>query len=397
LLLAAVPLAAPGTGLVPSAVGGGPDWLLGIFGDGTGIGDGPYLAFLWVAFVAYVCVLLGAPQLGRGLLWSVIAVLVLAFALAPPLLSQDVFSYISYARLGADHGLNPYLNAPSQFAGDPAFIHVGWRHAVSAYGPLFTLLSYPLGSVPVWAALWLLKLASAASVLGIAALAARLAPARGVDPRTAAAFVALNPLVLVHVVGGAHNDGLMMLLAMAGVAGVLTLGEGAGAAALLASAAIKISALFLAPFALIGSPRRGRFLLGATVAIALLAAAGLLAFGPHFFEAIGLAGENQDRESHRSIPYIASQLTGAGGGAARAVALALYAVAVAWLLRWAWRGADWVRAAGWAGLGLLLASGWVLPWYGIWPLPLAAISRDRLLTLGMLAFTALHLATRVPL
>ena len=35
------------------------------------------------------------------------------------------------------------------------------------------------------------------------------APARGVDPLRAAAFVALNPLVLVHVVGGAHNDGLV--------------------------------------------------------------------------------------------------------------------------------------------------------------------------------------------
>ncbi len=397
LLLCAAPLAAPGRALVPAALGGGPGWLLGPYGDGAGIGAGGYLVFLGFAFVAYLCVLIGAPALSRRLLWGAIAILIAAFALAPPLLSQDVFSYISYARLGSEHGLNPYLHAPAEHPGDPAFLYVGWPDSVSAYGPLFTLLSYPLGSISVPAALWALKAVSAASVLGVAALSARLAAVRGLEPRAAAAFVALNPLVLVHVVGGAHNEGPMMLLAIAGVAAVLTRREGVGAAAILASAAVKVSALFVAPFALIGVARRRLFLLGALFATALLAIAALLAFGPHGFDAIGLAGENQARESHRSLPHLASRLTGAGGGATRAAALVLYALGFAWLLRWSWRGADWVRAAGWAGLGLLLASGWVLPWYVLWPLPLAAVTGDRILIGGLLAFTALHLATRVPL
>ena len=382
---------------MPAALNGGPAWLLGPYGGGTGVGPGAYLAFLALAFGAYLCVLAGAAALPRRLLWSVIAVLVAAFALAPPLLSQDVFSYISYARLGTEHGLNPYLHAPSERPGDPAFPLVGWPGTTSAYGPLFTLLSYPLGLLPVGAALWALKLVSAASVLGLSALSARLAAARGVDPRMAAAFVALNPLVLVHVVGGAHNEGPMMLLAMAGVAGVLGMGEGWGAGAIVASAAVKVSALFVAPFALIGSARRRRFLLGALLALAVLTAAALLAFGPHAFDAIGLAGENQARETHRSLPYLVSHLTGTDSELIRAVGLAVYALVLAWLLSWCARGADWVRAAGWAGLGLLLASGWVLPWYVLWPLPLAAISRDRPLAFGLLAFTALHLATRVPL
>ncbi len=382
---------------MPAAVGGGPGWLLGIYGEGTGLGAGPYLAFLCLAFVAYLFVLAGAESISRRLLWSVIVIAVLAFALAPPLLSQDVFSYISYARLGADHGLNPYTHTPADYAGDPAFIHVGWPDTVSAYGPLFTLLSYPLGSLPVAAALWLLKGISAASVLGVAAICARLAPGRGVDPRTAAAFVALNPLVLVHVVGGAHNDALAMLMAMAGVAGVLALREAAGAVGLIAAAAIKVSSLFIAPFALLGSVRQGRLALGAAISLALLAAAALVAFGPHALDAVGLAGENQARNGHRSISYLLSLASGIDVDAIRALALAAYAGALAWLLRWVWRGEDWVRASGWAGFGLLLASGWVLPWYLIWPLPLAAISRDRPLAVGVLALTALHLATRVPI
>jgi hypothetical protein len=67
------------------------------------------------------------------------------------------------------------------------------------------------------------------------------------------------------------------------------------------------------------------------------------------------------------------------------------------LLAWAWRGGDWVRAAAWAGLGLLVATAWLLPWYVIWALPLAAISRDRILQLLVLALTAFQLRARMPI
>jgi hypothetical protein len=56
-----------------------------------------------------------------------------------------------------------------------------------------------------------------------------------------------------------------------------------------------------------------------------------------------------------------------------------------------------VRAAAWAAAGLLLATSWLLPWYLIWALPLAALSRDRPLQLLVLALTAFQLGTRIPL
>ena len=65
--------------------------------------------------------------------------------------------------------------------------------------------------------------------------------------------------------------------------------------------------------------------------------------------------------------------------------------------RWVLRGGDWVRAAAWASLGLLLASAWLLPWYIIWALPFAALSRDNPLITAVLALTALQLAARMPL
>ncbi len=351
---------------------------------------------MWVGFAAYLGVLVVAPRLGRRVIWGVIAVAVLGFALTPPLLSHDVYSYVDYARLGVLHGIDPYVRGPAAAPADPAFPYVTWPHTPSAYGPLFTLASDPLAWLPVSAAVWALKALAAASVLAVAALAGRLAAVRGVEPLRAAAFVALNPLVLVQVIGGAHNDGLAMALAMLGVSGVLCAAEAGGGAALVAAIAVKVSTAFLAPFALLGSARRGRWLIGALVALAALVIAGYLAFGWHWLAAIGLAGENQSKTSHLSIPSTAARLTGLGKEPVRIAALALYAALFAYLLAWTWRGGDWLRAAAWASFGLLLATAWLLPWYLIWTLPLTALSRDRKLQLLVLALTAFQLGARLP-
>ena len=319
------------------------------------------------------------------------------------LLSHDVYSYVDYARLSVVHGLDPYVHPPLAAPADPAFGEVDWTGATSAYGPLFTLATLPLAWLPVGAAVAALKALAALSVLGTALLVARLAPARGVDPVRAAAFVALNPLVLVHVVGGAHNDGLAMLAATLGVAAVLSRRELGGGAALAAAFAIKAPAAVAAPFALIGAlrspPRDGgrRFAAGALAALMLIGLAALPAFGWDWLAALDLAGENQGRTSHMSVPITFARLTGADPEIARLTALYIYGALFALLLAWTWRGGDWLRAAAWAAAGLLLATAWLLPWYLIWALPLAALSRDRPLQLLVLALTAFQLGTRIPL
>jgi hypothetical protein len=367
---------------------------------------------MWVAFAAYLGVLAAAPRLGRRAVWGAIAVAVAGFAAAPVLLSHDVYSYVDYARLGVVHGLDPYVHPPATAPADPAFARVTWPDTTSAYGPLFTLATYPLAWLPVGTAVAALKALAAASVLGLAALVARLAPARGVDPLRAAAFVALNPLVLVHVVGGAHNDGLAMLLAMTGVAAVLAARELSGGAALVAAAAVKTSAIVVAPFALLAANQRptgrfrrpyrrfrpvGQLLLGAGVALVAIGVAGYGAFGWDWLHAIGLAGENQSRTSHMSIPITTARLTGLDPDTVQIAALALYAAFVIYLLVRTWQGADWLRAAAWATLSLLLATSWLLPWYLIWPLPLIALSRDHKLDFLVLSLTAYQLGARIPL
>lgn len=383
---------------------------------------------MWAGFAAYLGVLWKAPQLGKRAVWGLILVLVTAFALAPVILSHDVYSYVDYARLGVRHGLDPYVYEPDSAPGDPAFVHVTWIDAKSAYGPLFTLLTYPLAWLPVSAAVAVLKAVAAASVLGIAALVSRMAAWRGVDSLRAAAFVALNPLVLVHVVGGAHNDALTMLLATAGAAAILSRREITGGGALVGAIATKLSAAFLAPFALAGvagrsvdsavsTGRKGRpaksnrpvgrwgrtfrpvarLLAGALAAAAAIGAIAYLAFGWHWLHGFGLAGENQSRTSHLSIPTTFARISGLGPDTTRLAAALLFAALVIYLLTWTWRGGDWIRAAAWATFALLLATAWLLPWYLLWPLPLVAISRDRTLQLLTLLLTAYQLGARIPL
>jgi alpha-1,6-mannosyltransferase len=342
----------------------------------------------------------------------VILVAVAAFACVPPLLSHDVYSYVDYARLGVLHGFDPYVSPPAAAPSDPTFAEVTWPDTTSAYGPLFTLATYPLAWLPVGAAVYTLKAISAAAVLAIALVVARLAPARGVDPLRATAFVALNPLVLVHVVGGPHNDALAILLMTLGVAGILTARETSAGATFVAAIAIKASATVALPFALLGAaepptglkrPLFGRFrpvgglLLGGTLTLGVIGGAAYLAFGWSWLDAFALAGENQGRTSYMSLPITTARLTGLDPDAVRIAALALYAAFVTYLLIWTYRGADWIRSAAWATAGLLLATSWLLPWYLLWPLPLAALSRDGVLKLLVLGLTAYQLGARIPL
>ena len=359
----------------------------------------PGLAYglMWVGFLAYLGALAAAPRLGRRIVWGAITFFLIGFAVAPVLLSHDVYSYVDYARLGVQHGLDPYVHPPLAAPEDPAYAQVTWTEATSAYGPLFTLATYPLAWLPVGVAVAILKAVAALSVLGIALVVSRLAAQRGVDPLRAAAFVALNPLVLVHVVGGAHNDGLTMLLAMLAVAALLSGRDLTGGAVLVAAIATKASAAFLAPFALLGSAGRSRLLLGAFGAAVAIGTAAHLAFGWDWLGGFGLAGENQDRTSYMSIPITTARLTDLGPDAVRLTAVVLFAAAVVYLLAWTWRGGDWIRAGAWTALALLLATAWLLPWYLIWVLPLAAISRDRPLQLLTLSLTAYQLGARIPL
>lgn len=407
--------AAPGSNVVLATAGGSPDWLLGpLRFAGLDVADGSlggplfYLG-LWLALFAYVVVVVYAAAIGPRLAIASIVALQLMFLLAPPLLSQDVFSYISYARLNVLHSLNPYTHSPSDVPSDAAYAFAGSKDATSAYGPLFTIATYPLAKLGVPTAFWLLKGAAAVATLAIVALVWRCAQLLDTDPVRASLFVGLNPLVLVHVTGGAHNDAIAMALVMAGVLALLRAREAAAGALATIGAGVKASAGLVVPFMLAGARRRGRLVAGAAIAGAVALAAAFVAFGGQAFEAFALIGQNQERTSRWSIPQRTADglgaITGADAGSlvhfTRGAFAAAFAIVLALLLRSAWKRRDeagyWIGTAAWATLALLLATAWLVPWYAIWLLPLAAIAGDRRLLVASVALCAYMLVIAVPL
>ncbi|HJQ47683.1 MAG TPA: polyprenol phosphomannose-dependent alpha 1,6 mannosyltransferase MptB [Amycolatopsis sp.] len=141
----------------------------------------------------------------------------------PPMFSRDVYSYLAQSEI-VHRGLDPYALGPAQAlgVGDPLTSGVPniWRDTPAPYGPLFLRLggwiSGLVGENVVAGVLLQRALALVGVVLIVWALP-RLARRFGVEPATALWLGAMNPLLLFHLVAGAHNDALGIGLMMAGL------------------------------------------------------------------------------------------------------------------------------------------------------------------------------------
>jgi hypothetical protein len=223
-----------------------------------------------------------------------------------------------------------------------------------------------------------------------------MAAVRGADPSRAAALIALNPVVLVDVIGGAHNDALTALLVTAGVA---TLGrnEIAAGASVVCSAALKASALVAAPFALLAARGRRKLVAAEIGALTIVGAVSYAAFGATPLNALGVLGLDQSLTSRHSVPSTLARVADLGVAPVHVTLELAYIALLAVLLVRTARGGDWVRAAGWAAFGLLVATSWLMPWYVLWVLPFAAVAGDGPLSVAALGLCAFQLANRVPL
>jgi hypothetical protein len=173
-------------------------------------------------------------------------------------------------------------------------------------------------------------------------------------------------------------------------------------AALVAGVGVKASAGLVLPFMLLAPPRRRerlRLCAFALAALALLAAIAFLAFGTHALGFFGALREQQQLIATHSIPAETARWIGLDGvpGWWRDSFVAGFLVVLAATLWRTVRGADWRTMAAWATLALLLSTAWLLPWYALWLLPLAAVSDSRRLRWATLAFCAYAVLIHLPL
>jgi alpha-1,6-mannosyltransferase len=145
--------------------------------------------------------------------WAILVIWSAPFLFAPPIFSHDAYSYAAQGWL-IQNGLNPYEFGPGvlpgAFADQVAWV---WRYTPAPYGPLSLQLSHLLvvwsGFDPYLAAL-LMRIPALIGVVLIVTLLPRIAHIMGVDVREVAWLATINPLLVIDLVGGAHNDALMM-------------------------------------------------------------------------------------------------------------------------------------------------------------------------------------------
>lgn len=402
LAIAAGAAAAPSAALTPSSGGGFPPWFAGPLAALPGVGLSKAGAWLLLAAMGacYLAVLALAGSVTARAAVAAIGFLHLVFALAPPLLSTDLFGYLAAARVGALEGLSPYSAGAGALAGDPVSPYLVWRSRPNPYGPLFTVATYPLASLSVAGGLWTIKALTAAASLGTVALVWRAARGLARDPVPAALYVGLNPLLVVWGVGGGHNDLPMMLLATGAVALLVSRRDVLGGATMAGATAIKASAGLLLPPLVIGAYRRGRALAGVVGGgtVALLLAVAVV--GPAVAELPTELGRQAELVSVYGPAQLAGEALGLGGatpGVRLAGTLMVIAALVLLCVR-VWRGGDPIAAAGWTVLVALAATAWLMPWYVVWVLPLAALATPgRALRAASLGLCAFIVATRASL
>ncbi|MFD9462521.1 polyprenol phosphomannose-dependent alpha 1,6 mannosyltransferase MptB [Streptomyces sp. NPDC060027] len=186
------------------------------------------------------------PPTPRSLL-LVLAVWAAPLLLAPPLFSRDVYSYLAQGAM-VDAHIDVYAYGPARLGGPLADeVAPVWQRTTTPYGPVFLAVASALsaltrGEIP--AGLLGMRLVALLGVALMAAALPRLARHSGADPAAALWLGALNPLVLLHLVAGAHNDAIMLGLLGVGLVAAR------GRRHLLGVVLITLAALVKAPAAL---------------------------------------------------------------------------------------------------------------------------------------------------
>src|SRR5579884_1207605 len=153
---------------------------------------------------------------------AVAALWVVPLLLAPPLFSRDVYSYAAQGEMMSHH-ISPYHYGPGVLGAAPSVSLVDplWLNTPAPYGPLFMEADGMLTSAAGHHELTDVALLRLLAVVGVALIALAvptLARSMGRDPSHAFTLAVLNPVTILHLVGGAHNDALMLGLLAAGLA-----------------------------------------------------------------------------------------------------------------------------------------------------------------------------------
>ena len=298
----------------------------------------------------------------------IVALLAVAVVRAPTF-PTDIPSYAADGRIVAHYHQNPYVVAPGRFPHDALF--AGARDATAPYGPVFVGAAAVVAGAGGTHVLWYRLVYQGLAALAVAAALVLLWRAR----RNSAAIVlvGLHPVIAGTVVNGGHNDALLGLALLAAV--LMAERDRVIGSAVVLSLAMLVKAtagLAVVPFAAWVAVKRGR-----RAALDVLAVCALLVV-PVSLAVPGLArsvrSANVGLVTRTSVwnmyPLRAPLVARFGDGAVTQLGLIGVGIAVFLVVR---GERDLVDGVAGCLLAFLVVSAYVMPWYTVWALPVAAL------------------------
>lgn len=310
---------------------------------------------------------------------------------AVPIYSRDVYAYIGQGRLMLA-GKDPYVEGISSLdnwfmlGADPE-----WAEARTPYGPYFLWIAagvVRLTNAQPDLSVMLFRLAAYVGVVLCMVYVPKLARLHGVNGARALWIAVANPLFLISFVASAHNDALMVGLAVAGVYAAARKHPLLGILLVTGSIGIKPITILLLPF--IGLLWAGkdaswlrRFVIWAATALisfGLLALSGAVdGLGLGWAWALldptpGYTGYSPSGFLGQQVERVGDALGLDGGGLAGGFRRLLQGSAILLVLVLMFVGGDRkiVRRMAVAFAAVVLLSPIIQPWYILWLLPLLA-------------------------
>lgn len=320
--------------------------------------------------------------------------------LSVPLFSRDTYSYLAQGALLRD-GFDPYVvgpvDNPNSLLDNVSPI---WTTTTAPYGPAFILVAKfvtILVGDDVVAGTMLLRLCMLPGLLLLIWAAPRVARHVGANGAASLWICVLNPLVIVHLMGGVHNEMLMVGLMMAAIALTFSGRPVIGVSLIAIAVAVKATAGLALPFLVWVWMRqlRNKRDMPAVRAFAVATAASVLIFVAVFavislLAGVGLGWLTALAGSVKiinwlTVPTAAANLINAIGGllfpvnfyavleVARIIGILTIVIALP-LLWWRYRHTDREALTGitLAMVVVVLFVPAALPWYYTWPLAVAA-------------------------
>lgn len=177
------------------------------------------MALAWLMLGRFA---LGPRRMSRSQLDRTLMLWIVPLLIAPPMYSKDVYSYLAQSQI-ARMGLNPYKVGPAPGLGlDHVFtlsVPSLWRETPCPYGPLFLWIGRGISALTGENIVEAVLCHRVVVLIGVGMIVwatPRLARRCGVAEVSALWLGAANPLLLMHLVAGIHNEALMLGLMLTG-------------------------------------------------------------------------------------------------------------------------------------------------------------------------------------